>query len=64
MSNRRQIHKFVLNDGRTILSIDDDHYFEYSSDHNWVIRKYRDGSIDGKEVERYNCRYIMHIVWV
>jgi hypothetical protein len=49
---------------------DDNHYLETLNefhgdyDMDWIVMKLRDGSPSGKEVERYNCRFIVGIVWI
>lgn len=37
--------------------------FHGTHDMDWVAMKRRDGSESGREVERYNCQFIVEIVW-
>lgn len=68
MEDKRKIKSIELPSG-VIVSGDENHYLEtlheFHGDHDmdWVVMKQRDGSQDGKEIERYNCKFIICIVW-
>lgn len=69
MEGGRKVKSIELPQGN-VVSGDDNHYLETFNefhgeyDLDWVVMKQRDGSPNGKEVERYNCKFIVGIVWI
>lgn len=71
MESGKKVKSIELPQGENVfVRGDENHYLETLNefhgdyDMDWIVMKLRDGSPDGKEVERYNCKFIVGIVWI